>query len=34
MNGNVFQLATERKKKDQFDNTLEALEIYASTKFL
>jgi len=33
MNGNVFQLATERKKKDQFDDTLEALKIYASTKF-
>jgi len=33
MNGNVFQLATERKKKDQFDDTLEVLKIYASTKF-
>ena len=33
MNGNVFQLATERKKKDQFDDTMEALKIYASTKF-
>jgi len=33
MNGNVFQLATERKKRDQFEDTLEALKIYASTKF-
>ena len=32
-NSNVFQLATERKKKDQFDDTLEALKIYVSTKF-
>jgi len=33
MNGNVLQLATERKKRDQFEDTLEALKIYASTKF-
>ena len=33
MSGNVFQLATERKKKDQFDDTMEALKIHASTKF-
>ena len=33
MNGNVFQLATERKKKDQFDDTTEALKICASMKF-
>ena len=33
MNSNVFQLATERKKKDQFNDTLEALKIYVSTKF-
>ena len=33
MNGNVFQLAIERKKKDQFDNTTEALKICASMKF-
>jgi len=33
MNGNVFQLATERKTKDQFNDTLEALNIYPSAKF-
>jgi len=30
MNSNVFQLPSERKKKSQFDDTLEALKIYAS----
>ena len=29
MNSNVFQLPSERKKKSQFDDTLEALKIYA-----
>jgi len=33
MNGQVFQFRTERKRKDQFYNTLESLKIYASVKF-
>ena len=31
--GNVFQLPSERKRRDQFKESVEALRIYASTQF-
>ena len=33
MHGNVFQLHTERKKRGQFQYTLDALKALASTKY-
>ena len=33
MNGNVFQLPTERHKKDQYKETLEALRVYCASHF-
>ena len=33
MNGNVFQLHSERKNKSQFINTIEALRVYSSSEY-
>ena len=33
MNGNVFQLPSERRSKGQFNETLEALQLYTSKHF-
>ena len=33
MNGNVFQIHSERKNKSQFTETIEALRVYSSTEY-
>ena len=33
MNGNVFQINSERKNKSQFTETIEALNVYSSTEY-
>ena len=33
LNGNIFQVHTEQRKRGQFQTTLDALQVFTSTKF-